>query len=1526
MKFKLDRRLLLALFITLALWDMGVICQSLINRAPHFLSGGDMARFSLPEDTQVGTPVYRLRGLDPEGSSVHYSISGEQLTVDRTSGIVTLLRPLDRESVDLVEVIISITEHIQGSQITSLNFLTQYKIVLQNDFTYKIRLYGPQSSYIARLFSSSMSIKLTRNEESTYSSLQIKCHDYIKDVFQCSQQRISEGEYIGIISLLRPLDYEQRSGYSMVLKATDLASEPTARLTAVAKVAINVMDIQDQPPIFINAPFSATVAEGTQPGTSILSVEARDGDLGNPRSVLLTVEDDSLGYFTLVPRKQNGNTPISMADLVTSNKSIDREHPDILQNGGIYAFSIKATELINNELPGDTATSQVTIVITDVDDQIPIFNEDYFRINVSEDIGADTPLPGLNMVVHDQDVGDNARYTLKLRNVKNSAGIFTVHPTSAIGRTPVVIRVADIRGLDYDVADQSLREIIFDVVATVKGKEDIDTEVGSAQVVINLVDANDNSPTFPQSSYRLRVSESAESGSLISNITATDVDSNEYGSIIYSIKGFGAEKFYTQPNEGGIYVAKSSTGLDYETQKSYSLTFEARDGGGRISTASLFVEVEDVNDNAPVFEQREYSRTVREGATSFQPQLFVRATDIDGPNQGGGKIFYSIQSSNVDKDVFFVEPVSGEVKMNIPVNSSDTSRGQYEMVIRATDAGVPPLHDETRVLVRVGVPGNQRPIFRGNINVGKGPSGYATKVKENAQPGTEIVQVIATDPDGQDSLLNYFIAGGARDNFVINQSTGQIKVSPEARLDLESSGAHYDIIVHAVDSGTPIRETATTTVAVDITDVNNKPPVFSSNDASAFVRYVSERVPVGEPVLTVKAMDPDSDARLEYSIVEPIRAADRTGVALKSNSVYNYKSAFKINVTTGEVTVAQPLDHQATAVIIFTVRVDDLNAFENKEDQYAKAEVTIYIQAYSDSNPLFTMSTWTPTNPIIKFAIPEEQAIGTTIVTLTAKDPLNEKPITQFEEVKGAGLKDSDDYVRVESYSGNIILNKRLDYESLQKKLLTFQVRAIADDNKRTSEATVIINVEDINDNSPKFSHENYKTQVLESAKHPEAILTVKASDLDINNNETGYGTIRYSLSGESASLFVIDPISGIIAVAPNVSLDRERQSLLRFNVMAADTPQGGNEQRKASADVLIDVLDVNDNAPSFTKNSYSAVVPENVAIGTDVITVTATDPDEEEGGEITYDLSNEGEANGLFGINHTTGHIVTQRELTGKGRTEPYHLMVRAMDGGSPSLSMDVPFSIYIGDVFTNDGVPFFVRPTINEVAKISENSSIGSPVFQVMATDPDDPNTPNGKISYKFLDDGSDALAFKIGLISTKLLLDREQKENYTLIIVIQDHGDNPQQATRVLQVQVLDIDDHKPIFKRGLDDEPQVFTIEEEVDVGTEIGTVQAIDEDIGENGMIDYVITYGNEDRLFSINRTSENKGLITVAKRLDREVASEHLLTVKCFKKSLTPRGLQKQYNRQDPSETQVKIKVKDVDDNNPVFTKDNITI
>jgi hypothetical protein len=76
----------------------------------------------------------------------------------------------------------------------------------------------------------------------------------------------------------------------------------------------------------------------------------------------------------------------------------------------------------------------------------------------------------------------------------------------------------------------------------------------------------------------------------------------------------------------------------------------------------------------------------------------------------------------------------------------------------------------------------------------------------------------------------------------------------------------------------------------------------------------------------------------------------------------------------------------------------------------------------------------------------------------------------------------------------------------------------------------------------------------------------VRASDLDIDDNRTGYGAVRYSLSGESAALFVVDPVSGAIKIAPHATLDREKQPVVRFTAVATDTPQGGSEQRKSYA------------------------------------------------------------------------------------------------------------------------------------------------------------------------------------------------------------------------------------------------------------------------------------------------------------------------------------------------------------------------
>lgn len=186
---------------------------------------------------------------------------------------------------------------------------------------------------------------------------------------------------------------------------------------------------------------------------------------------------------------------------------------------------------------------------------------------------------------------------------------------------------------------------------------------------------------------------------------------------------------------------------------------------------------------------------------------------------------------------------TGELTMRTPARSGDTERGIYELNIRATDEGTPPLSAEAKIYIRVGVPGNQKPIFRGNYKSStSGPSSYRSRILENATPGTEVIRVMANDPDGRDSLLQYQIASGAKDNFVINSSSGVITISPDARLDLESGGDKYEVIVHAIDSGAPVRETATTTVTVNVVDVNNKAPAFEN---STYLVYVSERAAIG---------------------------------------------------------------------------------------------------------------------------------------------------------------------------------------------------------------------------------------------------------------------------------------------------------------------------------------------------------------------------------------------------------------------------------------------------------------------------------------------------------------------------------------------------------------------------------------------------------------------------------------------------------------------------------------------------------
>lgn len=1196
----------------------------------------------------------------------------------------------------------------------------------------------------------------------------------------------------------------------------------------------------------------------------------------------------------------------------------------ILREGGLYAFQLRARELLEDDKTyGEETTSNVTLVITDVNDMLPTFNRDNFTVAVPEDVGQDTPLPDLNMVISDGDVSNNAAYNLELESLENADGVFSVYPEKAVGRTPVIIRVVNPSRLDHESETGRTFRLLVKAVQ--------DGEVlNSAMVTIVVKDANDNVPVFEAENYQFKIPENVQSGELIGKISAQDADSGRFGQVQYALRGFGADKFRVNPETGELYISECGNDvfiacLDYEAQKNYALTYTGTDGGGQITTTSVNIEILDVNDNYPRFEVKSYKRDIPEGATTFEPALIVKATDQDGPTQGGGQVFYSIKSVNTDATVFGIDPVTGEMSIVQPIRSDLVEGGLFSLVVRATDAGTPSLHSDVQVTITVGTNGNQIPVFD--------QESYEATITEDIEPGSFVLQVSANDPDGADNLIKYSLDTGAKDNFVIDSKNGRISVSRDAVLDIQENGDLYEIQVQAVDGGKPFGQTAMATVMVRIEDVNDKPPKF---EKSVYTMYALESVPVGEPLLKVSAYDVDRNANLEYSIVEPISARDKTGNALNNRAGYDFSRAFAINPKSGQIVVNEPLSYSSAAVIILSIQVTDLNAELKVESterpvntQIDTIEATFYIQAYKADSPQFS-SPWTPSDPVLTFDVKEELPIGTVLFKLTARDPLTGQPVNQYEK-----LADSDpqNLIDISPVTGEVINNQRLDFERMKEVVLRVRAKAGIAPQERTSDATVTIRLQDVNDNYPEFESTEYAVSIVESALPLFDVITVKATDVDTGT----HGSIVYSLEGQGSEAFVIHPTDGLIQVKADAAgrskIDREKQSEYRLQVVASDTPGGGPDQKSTSAIIYVTVEDVNDTPPVFSQSTYSAVIPENSPEGTLVAQVMASDPDLGKSGEVLFEFPESlSPVQDLFKIDAETGGITTNARLTGKGRAAPYVITVRAVDKGIPQLFSDTEVYITVGDVSSNDGVPRFIKPSVNEVAYVPENSQAGTKVFQVEAYDPDDPNTANGKIVYSLPDDGTIArklfqIDAETGVLSTKVKLDREERQNYTLILDISDLGSPPQQTSRLMSVVVTDVDDHAPVFKRQRNSVPVELEVMEEIPLASKIGQVYAVDGDEGDNAVIEYSIIDGNDNRIFGIQRGPDNEGQLTVERRLDREDNGAYLLTIKCFRpyeRSLKSR--KSKYNNANLDEIQVKINVKDVDDNAPKFLSNNLTL
>uniref|UniRef100_A0A663FA98 Cadherin 9 n=1 Tax=Aquila chrysaetos chrysaetos TaxID=223781 RepID=A0A663FA98_AQUCH len=411
-------------------------------------------------------------------------------------------------------------------------------------------------------------------------------------------------------------------------------------------------------------------------------------------------------------------------------------------------------------------------------------------------------------------------------------------------------------------------------------------------------------------------------------------------------------------------------------------------------------------------------------------------------------------------------------------------------------------------------------------------------------------------------------------------------------------------------------------------------------------------------------------------------------------------------------------------------------------------------------------------------------------------------------------------------------------------------------------------------------------------------------------DQDKGDGNLKYILTGDGAgSLFIIDENTGDIHAAKK--LDREEKSLYVLRAKAIDRKTG--RQVEPESEFIIKIHDINDNEPKFTKDMYTASIPEMSGVGTSVIQVTATDADDANYGnsaKVVYSIL---QGQPYFSVDPETGLIKTALPDMSRENREQYQVVIQAKDMGGQmgGLSGTTTVNITLTDV--NDNPPRFPQSTYQFSSP--ESAPPGTPLGRIKANDPD--VGENAEIEYSISNgDGSDMFDIvtdkdtQEGIITVKKHLDFENKMLYTLRVeATNTHPDprflqlGPFKDTAFVKISVEDIDE-PPVFSRPW----YLIEVDEDAKEGSIIGQVVAQDPDITKNAIKYSVDRHTDLDRIFNIY---SGNGSLFISKPLDREETPWHNITVIATEIN----------NPKQSSQIPVFIRILDINDHAPEFAK-----
>lgn len=1427
------------------------------DNPPYFLQPNYDFVVSLP--VVVDTTLFSIEARDmDEDTTIRYSLSGGNGTslfsINAITGDISVSNNYKLQS----HYSLTIAATDQGHKASSVSVS-----IVTKQCGFKNLLFNPRE----------VSQQLSENIENgtvvfTPSLLTFDQPANIRYSFSTPDILFEIDQITGVVRLRTFLDREQQSLHQFTIHAIDASD--SLRI-AHADIEIIVEDENDNAPMFVSAPY-ITYITGNYTGGVIRAraVDIDEGSNGEVRyqlkagcSGLFSIEENtgqislnealdtiSLEGCTLnVVASDNGEPKMSASTTVTINVVLS--NAPLFTMGGVYSAQVNES--------ASRGTTVITLLATATS------NTPQIRYNMESSI---TSLP------------------------------FSIEFTSG---------EVTVNGIGLDFETNSSYRLLLEAV-------DLSTTLtGRATLDIQVLDENDNRPQFNTALYQNSLEENSDTGTSVEQVMASDLDSGLNSHITYFIDPDNiATTLFNIEEETGLIT--TSVEIDREEYDLIRFSVLAKDQGNPplTGTTTVQIEVQNVNDNIPVFIQSTYQGTVLENDQPGASILFVTATDADGDDLD----YYIVSapgSSNFD-----VGP-SGLITLD--TSASNLLDAQYTLNVSAFD-GI--FYGYTEVIVELENENNNAPVFNASV--------YQASILENASIGTFVAQVFATDDDrGENGDVMYSMSSSL---FGIDPDTGIITVS--SGLDREAYPNGVTLIVIARDGG---GRTGTTEVDIDLGDVNDNAPSFTQ---SMYGFDVVEGTLIGTTVSTVvMATDPDYDSNgmIQYSIQQngnqaqfPFAIDEQSGAIRTILSVDpGFEDEYTFTVTAvdmgspamtaepsasvtvqvvfaGEVPpqfettqysveilennihgahlltplLAMTNETITCSVVTYSLIGNNMNLFEIDNDVMANITVNTILDHEERATHTFTIEATclptTGTNTVTSFAV----------ITVSVLD-MNEEPdferpfyigsilegipvntIVEFGSGSFIQAEDVDDGLNalitysiigdvpfaIGSLSGIVTVTGALDRETQDQ----YDFTAVATDSGNpplSDTVSVRVVILDINDSPPIFEQSVYNGQVLENSEEGTHVLTVEASDADLGE----FAVNTYSISGNS--VFRIGETSGVLTVLGNI--DREMTPMYTLLITASD---GINQAQTA---VVINVTDANDNPPVFNNTQYEIAVPENYETGQSILQVTATDIDLGENANISYSLLEEQD---LIQINSTSGEIsfiqTPDYEMSSQG-----HFEFRVTATNPNNEDQRALATLIIDLIDLNDNAPSFMGQ--EAPLQVTENQPSGITVVRVIADDLD--SGLNARVEYSLSEESQEYFSIdsQTGTILTQVTFDRELNSTYEIAVTATDLGDPPLSSNTTLVVEVLDINDNPPVFSQ----EVYMVSVLESVLVGSAIRNIRAEDLDEGINAEIVYRLT-GDNSAHFNLMILDDGSVDLGVAQELNHESINKYNLNITAF--------------------------------------------